>query len=588
MVKNEYKSNFDHKKINKDNLKHLLQKFFPSKLSNKSKSIIFITGAGTSTHLNIPDYRSKFGTFNFLKKTFNVDGKSFFTNNYSYRNDIFKLKKCKDINKEHIINISERKSSVYSNNITKADVQNMNSANISGINFEDFLVNDRNIIYEKNNNKIDFLDNRDIYLKGVGLITHSIMSITSDMLDKSNTHKLYCKLSENKNFRIYTQNIDNVELTSGLENYNSKGIYIEEAINLFKMKGLAIFLVEYHNYTNNENYKIKFCKRLEVLKDNNYSPFEGLGFVKHVYKSLRSSSILKSDIDSFTNIFLDFFNIKNFDQEEDLNASVSNLTLTDMSTVSFSNYGSESRKKVIKIDINTLKDFLNYLVPPFTKIDIENLKKFDFLPPKKKIFYKKTFKNFYNFQKIIKSLHKVNNQSNPNDSSLVQIHGNLFVLKCTYCGFKPFFSDIFVKFFLNMTEIFCIFCCSNLFRKKILNPQSFKKVRASTLENIGNYTSSFIHYDQTHPDSTNIANIVNRDCSSIKIFAVIGSSLKVFGVKKMVKNFLISSKNNKGLSIFVTRRENLSDLEGWIVEGFDYIFIGTSESFSEAFYNIVK
>lgn len=154
--------------------------------------------------------------------------------------------------------------------------------------------------------------------------------------------------------------------------------------------------------------------------------------------------------------------------------------------------------------------------------------------------------------------------SKHSSTSGVYLHGNLSCLTCQYCGFKREFTSEDVKKFESAEEIECgqcrerqDHCLRNGMRKRP----------------VGRMHPGIIHYQQAHPDSAFISKMCERDMDC-DLLIVIGTSLVVDGVKKLVKMFS-RCPNVYGRRILV----NLTPPNKEWSDVFDFFFHGDCKEF---------
>lgn len=146
----------------------------------------------------------------------------------------------------------------------------------------------------------------------------------------------------------------------------------------------------------------------------------------------------------------------------------------------------------------------------------------------------------------------------------VYLHGNLSQLVCQYCGFKTQFGNEDIVKFKNKQEVECV-NCANKIKLSLLNNGRTKP--------LGIMHPGIIHYHQAHPDAAFIGKIVEKDLNC-DLLIVIGTSLKVEGVKKIVKRFA-SSSNVKGKRFLINLTKPTKEWE----DVFDYFFEGDCNQF---------
>lgn len=155
----------------------------------------------------------------------------------------------------------------------------------------------------------------------------------------------------------------------------------------------------------------------------------------------------------------------------------------------------------------------------------------------------------------------------------VYLHGNLSFLCCQYCGFKKSFVEEDIKNFENEKEVICKEC---------------EERRANCIKSglrkrpVGVMHPGIIHYQQIHPESNFIGKMCEKDLDC-DLLIVIGTSLAVDGVKKMVKMFC-KNQINKGKRILV----NLTAPNKEWNDYFDYFYQGDCSDFADIVESLVK
>jgi len=153
----------------------------------------------------------------------------------------------------------------------------------------------------------------------------------------------------------------------------------------------------------------------------------------------------------------------------------------------------------------------------------------------------------------------------------VYLHGNLGLLKCQYCGYKQDFQESHRRLYEKAEEIVCNSCRER--RETCIK----NKMRPRP---VGVMHPGIIHYQQVHPEEAFIGKMVesDKDCD---LLIVIGTSLKVDGVKKLVKIFS-RSPNVEGKRIYVNLTRPTKEWEGI----FDYFYEGDCTEFVKGFKDV--
>lgn len=113
------------------------------------------------------------------------------------------------------------------------------------------------------------------------------------------------------------------------------------------------------------------------------------------------------------------------------------------------------------------------------------------------------------------------------DTKGVYLHGNLSLLVCQLCGFKQSFTAKESRLFSEDKDIECKYCIER--REHCIKNGLRKKP-------IGFMHPGIIHYQQIHSDGGFIGRLCEKD-KDCDLLIVVGTSLAVDGVKRMVKMF---------------------------------------------------
>lgn len=146
----------------------------------------------------------------------------------------------------------------------------------------------------------------------------------------------------------------------------------------------------------------------------------------------------------------------------------------------------------------------------------------------------------------------------------IYLHGNLALISCQYCGFKKSFEEHEISSFERGEEVNCPkceerreHCIKNGIRRKPM----------------GVMHPAIIHYQQIHPEGAFIGKMVEKDLDC-DLLIVIGTSLYVDGVKKLVKAFC-RGQNVKGKRVLVNLTKPNKEWEDF----FDYFYEGDCNEF---------
>ncbi|KAH8119891.1 DHS-like NAD/FAD-binding domain-containing protein [Phellopilus nigrolimitatus] len=163
------------------------------------------------------------------------------------------------------------------------------------------------------------------------------------------------------------------------------------------------------------------------------------------------------------------------------------------------------------------------------------------------------------------------------DVKNVQLHGDIRRVRCTFCSANYPFTDEYTSNFLDGAAPDCPDCASR---------SEARVARSARALKVGKLRPAIVLYDEPHPLGDDIGSIQSSDMSRKPEFLIImGTSLKVHGLKKLVKEFAkvvhatapvnapssssspkaTSSKNAmKGKVIFVNKTPPSSEWDGII------------------------
>lgn len=150
-------------------------------------------------------------------------------------------------------------------------------------------------------------------------------------------------------------------------------------------------------------------------------------------------------------------------------------------------------------------------------------------------------------------------------SKVIQLHGDMETVKCTICSYLGEFT---VGLFDTKERVNCPKCFDNL--QKRLEQQ--KRPIA-----IGFLRPNIVLYNEFHSKGKEINEIVDFDFKKKQdILVVMGTSLKIIGVKQIIKRFHADMKkmNPKSLIIYINKQRSPAEYQSF----FDYQLIGTSDS----------
>lgn len=146
---------------------------------------------------------------------------------------------------------------------------------------------------------------------------------------------------------------------------------------------------------------------------------------------------------------------------------------------------------------------------------------------------------------------------------VVQLHGDLQKLRCTMCAVQYEWTDEETKIYLEGAAPNCEICKA----KSEERMASGKRGLA-----VGCLRPNIVLYGEDHPSNTLLTPLIPFDAScQPEVMIIMGTSLKVFGLQKMVREFakaVHAHKNGKGRVIFVNRTRPAESVWEGIIDDF--------------------
>jgi len=144
------------------------------------------------------------------------------------------------------------------------------------------------------------------------------------------------------------------------------------------------------------------------------------------------------------------------------------------------------------------------------------------------------------------------------DGRIVRLHGDLDTLKCTLCRSKYAFTPTDVDCFKGGSAPACPNCLQNDGIRTALGNRSIR---------VGLLKPNIVLYNEPHESGELIADLSSRDIRKRPdLLIVMGTSLKVHGIKKLVKNLAHAAHAVKHGKVILVNRVDLAASE-W-----DHIF----------------
>lgn len=173
---------------------------------------------------------------------------------------------------------------------------------------------------------------------------------------------------------------------------------------------------------------------------------------------------------------------------------------------------------------------------------------------------------------------KAKNHSEPNTSVIesrhvksplvVTLHGSLHDLICVICKAKTIFSQDQIDLFHAGDAPKCDACLSRA---------SARALSGKRLIKVGTLRPNIVLYNELHPEGDYIADCIKEDIRKLpNVLIIIGTSLKIIGLKKMVKDFAkIARTNSKSLILYINKTPSRG--KEW-ESVFDYELIGDCDN----------
>ncbi|KCZ80560.1 hypothetical protein H312_02046 [Anncaliia algerae PRA339] len=178
-------------------------------------------------------------------------------------------------------------------------------------------------------------------------------------------------------------------------------------------------------------------------------------------------------------------------------------------------------------------------------------------------FSHNALKNFLNYQKkyTVYSQNICGLEKKAGIENLVHLHGDTENLKCMSCGRLHLFTHEHVRIFKEGKEIECIEC-----KTKEKKRPSFR----------GYLHPNIVHYEEEHPNCAELIDKVIKD-KHLNLLIVIGTSLKPYGVKQVIKYFLSNLQHNSNnyISLYINKESPNKLLSSF----FTHAWIGSVEDF---------
>lgn len=146
---------------------------------------------------------------------------------------------------------------------------------------------------------------------------------------------------------------------------------------------------------------------------------------------------------------------------------------------------------------------------------------------------------------------------------VVQLHGDLEKLRCNVCSAYYEWTDEETEIFLEGAAPGCLDCCTKSDARQATGKRGLA---------VGCLRPNIVLYGEDHPSNALLAPFIPYDAASQPdVLIIMGTSLKVFGLQKIVREFakaVHAQKGGKGRVIFVNRTRPAESVWDGIIDDF--------------------
>ena len=146
---------------------------------------------------------------------------------------------------------------------------------------------------------------------------------------------------------------------------------------------------------------------------------------------------------------------------------------------------------------------------------------------------------------------------------VVQLHGDLDKLRCTMCSTQYEWRYEETEIYLEGAAPSCLKC-----KEKSAERQATGKRGLA----VGSLRPNIVLYGEDHPSNTLLTPLIPFDANCLpEVLVIMGTSLKVFGLQKIVREFanaVHSHKNGKGRVVFVNRTRPAESVWEGVIDDF--------------------
>jgi len=141
---------------------------------------------------------------------------------------------------------------------------------------------------------------------------------------------------------------------------------------------------------------------------------------------------------------------------------------------------------------------------------------------------------------------------------VVQLHGNLKTLRCTNCHLLTEYSESSVGTLLLGVAPTCIACAT---------ASKCRQDAGKRATRVGLLRPNVVLYGEEHPDGDMVGALAEADLgANPDMLLILGTSLKVHGLKRMVKEFAAAVHTRKGLVVFINNTSPAESVWGDVID----------------------
>jgi NAD+-dependent protein deacetylase SIR2 len=145
------------------------------------------------------------------------------------------------------------------------------------------------------------------------------------------------------------------------------------------------------------------------------------------------------------------------------------------------------------------------------------------------------------------------------EAQICQLHGDIHTLRCDYCSIIQNYTEEWMEMLLDGSAPDCPDCVAKCIPSHPWpDIGSLRESKGKRGIRIGTLLPNIVLYNDPtpHPSTTTTSTVISADLSKRPdLLLVFGTSLKVHGIKKLVKDFAKTVHANKGVVILVNKGE---------------------------------